>query len=131
MSLKQKYLKYKNKYLVLKNQLGGECNPKPTKDYEDLFRFSNLLDLPPDNRITVNTPCYNIRDIYKYVIEEGKLDDPNRAPIKPEDIQRIRDTYNNRTLTVEDEQEFIDRININDSIYRNATLQIRSNKNIE
>ena len=130
MLLKQKYFKYKNKYLVLKNQLGGECDPKPTKDYQDLFRNENLLDFPPDNRITVNSQCYNIIDIYKWVIVMGKRDDLYHVPIKPEDIQRIRDTYNNRSLTVEDEQEFINRIRSRENIYKSATLQIRSNKNI-
>ena len=65
MSLEQKYFKYKSKYFTLKEQLGGECNPIPTEDYQDPINLENLLDRNPEYRITVNGNCYDIRDIYK------------------------------------------------------------------
>ena len=101
---KQKYLKYKNKYIQLKNKLqknikGGECtdvsgNPAPPlTDYEDPVNMSNLLDIEPDKRITINGRCYNIDDIYRWVITERKNTDPQRNPINQIDRQRIIDLH--------------------------------------
>ena len=103
MSLEQKYLKYKSKYLKLKEQLGGECNPIPKEDYTDPINLENLLDRNPEYRITVNGRCYDIRDIYTWTIELGKPFDPLKNPVSPIDRQRIIDTFNNIPLTVEEE----------------------------
>ena len=101
---KLKYLKYKNKYIHLKNKLqknikGGECidasgNPvPPLPDYEDPVNMSNLSDIEPNKRITINKKCYNIDDIHRWVITESKNTDPYRNPISQTDRQRIIDLH--------------------------------------
>ena len=74
----QKYKKYKNRYLELKNQFtgikdtlsGGECDSLPNPEDAD-FDAENLLDLCPDERITIQNKCYNIRSIYKWIITKN------------------------------------------------------------
>jgi hypothetical protein len=94
MSLEQKYLKYKQKYLELKKQIGGECDTKPIKEYQDPINMHNLLKNRPIDRITINKNCYDVIEIYKWVIEQNNTTDPLRILVSPEDRQRIIDTYN-------------------------------------
>jgi hypothetical protein len=35
-----KYLKYKKKYINLKKQIGGECNPPPNPEDNEYFGFN-------------------------------------------------------------------------------------------
>jgi hypothetical protein len=98
---KNKYIKYKEKYINLKNiMVGGECtdisgNPiLPSKNYKDYFNLDNLLEYEPDERITLNGNCYHIDDIYKWVITQHNDIDPLRNPIVPIDRQRIVDLKN-------------------------------------
>jgi hypothetical protein len=62
-SYERKYLKYKNKYQILKSNLlnggakgtllnGGECDPLPNPEEEDFVSRENLLDLCPDAKGT-------------------------------------------------------------------------------
>ena len=90
---------------------GGECtdesgNPKvPDEDYEDPISLYNLLDLKPEKRITINGKCYNVEDIYRWVITQRKNTDPQRKPISETDRQRIINVYNaNRSNNVNDER---------------------------
>ena len=79
---------------------GGECmdasgNPQlPTEDYSDPIQLSNLLDLDPEQRITINKTCYNIDDIYQWIITQNNNLDPMRKEVIAEDRTRIRNTYN-------------------------------------
>jgi hypothetical protein len=78
LNYEKKYLKYKNKYQILKNQYdstknilsGGECIPLPNPEEED-FLAQNLLDLCPNERITIQNKCYDIRSLYELVIKRG------------------------------------------------------------
>ena len=80
--------------------IGGECldasgNPRPpAEDYADSIQLSNLLDLTPEQRITINNTCYNINDIYQWVITQNHNTVPKRIPISENDKTRIRKAYN-------------------------------------
>ena len=58
-----KYLKYKKKYINLKNQIGGECDQLPQDDEID----RDIFDLKPHERITIENECYNVRDLYNWI----------------------------------------------------------------
>ncbi len=74
-----KYKKYKSKYQILKNQLGNikytlsggvqrilnAYNMLPNPEEEDIITTQNLLDLCPDERITIQNKYYAIRSLYK------------------------------------------------------------------
>jgi hypothetical protein len=57
-SYERKYLKYKNKYKILKSHIGGtllnggDCDPLPNPEEEDFVSRENLLDLYPDAKGT-------------------------------------------------------------------------------
>lgn len=125
-----KYIKYKSKYLKLKKQLGGECDPVPEQDYKDPVYHSNLLNLLPEYRITINGRCYDVRDLHDWVIKRKQPLDPLKNKVSDKDITRINDAFNNIPLTLEQIQEIINKIYDNRFDYINASLQIRSNKNI-
>jgi hypothetical protein len=99
---KIKYLKYKNKYLNLKNQLGGECEcppdasgnlPKMTD--RDFITLNELGSYEPSQRITINGKCYFVDGLYDWVIRFNNNNTPhNRNLISPADRQRIINAYN-------------------------------------
>ena len=80
LNYEKKYLKYKSKYQILKNQFGstknilsgGECNPLPDLDDDDVISGENLLDLYPAERITIQNKCYAVKDLYTWIIEKNK-----------------------------------------------------------
>ena len=57
-SYEKKYRKYKSKYKILKIIIGGDCDPLPNPEEEDLATTKNLLDLCPTERITIQDKCY-------------------------------------------------------------------------
>ena len=77
-SYEKKYKKYKNKYKILKSIIsgtllnGGDCDPLPNPEEEDLLTTQNLLDLCPDERITIQNKCYNIKSLYKWIFKQNK-----------------------------------------------------------
>ena len=72
---KDKYLKYKNKYLNLKKiQYGGECNPiHEDRNYDDLFTYENIYKshFIPEMRIMLRGRCYLITSLYDYHITKN------------------------------------------------------------
>ena len=64
----EKYKKYKSKYQKLKNYLGGECMQLPNADEDDIISGKNLLDLCPEERITIQNKCYSITNLYEWII---------------------------------------------------------------
>ena len=76
---KIKYEKYKSKYLSLKKQLGGECDPMPNIDDQDFNTNQNLRILPPKERITIRGKCYNVRSLYKWIITDNNVVLPERS----------------------------------------------------
>ena len=74
---KDKYLKYKNKYLNLKKiQYGGECNPiHEDRNYDDLFTYENIYEshFIPEMRIMLRGRCYLITSLYDYHIKNKQL----------------------------------------------------------
>ena len=105
----QKYKKYKNKYQILKSHIsgtkdillpkvhsvnGGACDPLPNPEEEDLLSTQNLLDLCPEERITIQNKCYEIRNLYKWIIEGNHKKLPTtQTEITPEDKQRLIEAY--------------------------------------
>ena len=80
---------------------GGECmdasgNPQlPAKGEQVPISLDNLLDLTPDQRITLGMHCYNINSLYEHVITRGNNFNPmTRQPVSQEDKTRIRNAYN-------------------------------------
>ena len=82
-SYEKKYLKYKNKYNVLKIQHGGakgtlhggDCHPLPDEEDVDFYGES-LLDLDPGERITIQNRCYAVESLYEWIINHNG----NRLP---------------------------------------------------
>ena len=101
-SYEKKYLKYKNKYLTLKKQLGGakgtlsggECNLLPSEEDYDAMTGENLFDLHPYERITIQNKCYDIVGLHGWIVvlDHDRLPDTNIL-INFEDRQRLIQAY--------------------------------------
>ena len=78
-SFKAKYLKYKNKYLQLKIQLGGQCydnngnvmfeyrpNVYYDKDGKATFQSPNDIVINPGGRVNINSDAYGLKGNYGY-----------------------------------------------------------------
>lgn len=87
-----KYLKYKTKYLQLKNFNGGECQPVP--DLEDIEYISRdkYGSRTSDNRITLNNKCYFVYELYQWIKENGS-DPISRTPLSDNETTRINEAY--------------------------------------
>lgn len=60
---------YKNRYLTLLSQIGGECDPIPSKDDTDDFGDPLIdVDINPKDRITIDGKYHDIRKLYKYIL---------------------------------------------------------------
>ena len=78
-SYEKKYRKYKSKYLILKSHIGGtqgtlhggNCDPLPNPEEEDLATTQNLLDLCPEERITIQNKCYDVRGLHTWIINKN------------------------------------------------------------
>ena len=93
-SYEKKYLKYKNKYLTLKKQLGGECNPIPGPEDIDVVTQENLLSYNPDERITIQGKCYNVKGLYEWIIGQKNNSIPDtRQQITYVERQQLIDAY--------------------------------------
>ena len=68
----KKYLKYKSRYKKLKSHIGGDCDPLPNPEEEDIMSRENLLDLCPEERITKQNKCYDVKNLYEWVIKQKK-----------------------------------------------------------
>ena len=91
-----KYKKYKTKYVLYKalqnqlscaksNLIGGECVPLPNPEEEDIVSTENLLDLCPEERITIKNKCYEVNSLYKWIIEQNT----DKLPLTQIDITRF------------------------------------------
>jgi hypothetical protein len=89
MNYLNKYLKYKKKYISLKNQTGGECDPLPQDDEIDI----DIFDLKPHERITIENECYNVRDLYYWIIRNGNDLPYTDWPITHHDEIRLIEAY--------------------------------------
>jgi hypothetical protein len=94
----KKYKKYKNRYIILKSQLGilngGECDSLPNPEEEDFVSKENLLDLCPDERITIQNKCYEVRSLYELVIKHGNLILPGTITrITEEEKEKLKKEY--------------------------------------
>ena len=72
---------------------GGECVPLPNPEEEDISA-QNLLDLCPDERITIQGKCYNVKGLYKWIIGQKNNSIPDtRNQITYVERQQIIDAY--------------------------------------
>ena len=96
-SHKNKYLKYKNKYLNLKSQLGGECDNDKNKpelnDFEPitLDKYSTRVAA---QRVTIDGQCYFIDTLYNHIITANGRVPHTNLPITPVSRQKLIDAYN-------------------------------------
>ena len=92
-SYEKKYKKYKSKYNRLKIQIGGECILLPNPEEED-FTSNNLLDLCPDERITIQNKCYEVKALYQWIIERNNIRLPDtQIIITEEEKKRLIQVY--------------------------------------
>ena len=66
----------------------------PQEDYIDPINHSNLLDLAPTQRITINDTCYIVDDIHNWVILINRNSVPKRNIIDSIYNERIIEAYN-------------------------------------
>ena len=101
-SYEKKYKKYKKKYQILKIINGGDCDPLPNPEEEDIVSRENLLDLCPEERITIQNKCYEVKSLHTWIIKENK-ENKKKLPftltdITPEDKQRLIEAYDELTF---------------------------------
>ena len=75
-----KYLKYKKKYISLKKQIGGKCDPLPKEDDRDIISSENLKNLQPYEIITIQNVCYKVTNLYNWIFNMGNNDLPTNNP---------------------------------------------------
>ena len=109
-SYEKKYRKYKNKYKILKNYIGGtkgilhggakgtlhggNCYPLPNPEEEDIVSRENLLDLCPEERITIQNKCYDVEGLHTWIIEENNDILPyTQTAITLEEKERLVQAY--------------------------------------
>jgi Leucine-rich repeat (LRR) protein len=99
-SYEKKYIKYKNKYKILKSYIGGtllnggDCDPLPNPEEEDIVSRENLLDLCPEERITIQNKCYEVRGLHNWIIEENNDILPHtQTTITLEEKERLVQAY--------------------------------------
>ena len=100
-----KYKKYKTKYVLYKalqnqlscaksNLIGGECVSLPNPEEEDIVSRENLLDLCPEERITIQNKCYEVKGLHRWIIEENKKKLPfTQTEITTEEKQILIQAY--------------------------------------
>jgi len=83
---KNKYLKYKTKYLDLQKQFGGECDPVPNFENEDEKNDYILepLEGPADQRMTFDGQCYKDISIVQSINFNGEIPHSRREITLPE-----------------------------------------------
>jgi Leucine-rich repeat (LRR) protein len=102
-SYEKKYLKYKRKYKLLKIIIGGakgtllnggDCDPLPNPEEEDIVSRENLLDLCPEERITIQNKCYDVKNLYKWIITNKQNTLPStQTDITGEEKQKLIQAY--------------------------------------
>ena len=94
---KYKYIKYKNKYLNLISQIGGECDDGTDLNDLDIITQEQLNTRSPIDRITIDGHCYFVDELYQWVLgdradgyDEARVTLPhNRSIIKRTDLERL------------------------------------------
>ena len=73
---------------------GGNCDPLPNPEEEDLATTQNLLDLCPEERITIQNKCYEVKGLHRWIIEENKKKLPfTQTEITTEEKQILIQAY--------------------------------------
>ena len=96
-----------NYYKLLKNQLGGDCNPLPDLDDDDVISGENLLDLYPAERITIQNKCYAVKSLYEWIITRQQnllpLTQTIITPIEKHTLKKAYQAINNCNPLPDDE----------------------------
>ena len=87
-----KYLKYKKKYINLKNQVGGECDPLPT--ISDAESQHLLIEKRPEERITIREKCFDVALLHNWIITENHDNLPGiERVITAKERKKLVDAY--------------------------------------
>lgn len=88
-----KYLKYKKKYISLKKQIGGECDPLPKEDDIDSLSSENLKNLQSYEIITIQNVCYKVTNLYNWIFNMGNNVLPTNNPINDHERCKLKEAY--------------------------------------
>ena len=78
---------------------GGDCNPLPSPEDYDVITGETLLDLCPDERITIRNRCYEVRSLYENIIKYKRNFLPDTMQvITPEETEKIIRAYESLPL---------------------------------
>jgi hypothetical protein len=96
MNFQQKYLKYKSKYLELKNQLkGGACNTAPIPTDNEYISFDQYQDIPVARLETIGGHCYDIVQLANWIHLSANATYPATAlPMNAIDKWHVINAYN-------------------------------------
>ena len=108
MNYKQKYLKYKYKYLTLKNKLYGGVDYSSSDDEEVNIRIVYndiimLYDNPKikDRFVELRNNLNVIASLLDFPTEQGSTSDTEQESLSPDEIKTLKIIYND-LLTNED-----------------------------
>jgi hypothetical protein len=76
--------KLRKSFRKLNKQFGGEC------DYK--LRPDSLIDIPPEDKIEIRNKCYQLSNLYDWIITQGKQYLPEDE-IKHDEKENIRKSY--------------------------------------
>ena len=91
-----------NNYKLFKNQIGsskgtlhgGDCDPLPNPEDLDYSLTHNLLDLCPEERITIQNKCYEVNSLYEWMITRNHHRLPDtRQEVTTENRIRLIQAY--------------------------------------
>jgi hypothetical protein len=95
MAYYKKYLKYKNKYLELKSQLGGECDHKPDLNDDEPITLDKYKTRVAAQRVTIDDKCYFIDTLYHHIITNRNGIVPHTGlQISASSRQKLINAYN-------------------------------------
>ena len=76
---------------------GGECEMPISKTDIDPISHNNLVDLVPDQRMSINKNCFDVRELYKWINVKNTNPITN-LPFTTVEIEKIENAYYNSTL---------------------------------
>ena len=66
----------------------------PNRDDQDFNTYENLSDLQPNERITIQGKCYNVRSLYEWIITGNNVELPEtRNSINEKERQALINAY--------------------------------------
>jgi len=96
MNFQQKYIKYKSKYIQLKDYLkGGACIPAPVPTDREYISFEEYINIPPARLETIGEHCYDIVNLANWIRHSIHSTYPaNGMHMSLNDIWKVITAYN-------------------------------------